>query len=113
MRDGSRAGISRLNNAASNANARRSRADRRAVAAVGADRAATVHASPETEGAIVGVMVAAAVGVTIRRRPARWLARAIGYGMGLNAVWLLLELPSSVTDRWRRGMLSVVVDLRR
>jgi len=73
----------------------------------------TAHASPETEGAIVGVMVAAAVGVRLRRRPARWLARAIGYGVRVNAFFRLSELPSSATDRWRAGILSVAVDLIR
>lgn len=73
----------------------------------------TVYASPVTEGAIVGIMAATAVGVALRWRPARWVARAIGYAVGTNAFWTLasLGMPASTAEWFTAGVLAVEAGL--
>jgi len=73
----------------------------------------TVYASPVAEGTIVGLMAATAVGIALRWRPARWVARAIGYGVGLTAFWTLTSVgtPASVGEWFTTGVLAVEVGL--
>ena len=73
----------------------------------------TVYASPAVEVVLVGVMAAAAIGVGMRWRPARWLARAIGYGFGLAAYWRVsgMSLPFGGTDWWLAAILTIEAGL--
>jgi hypothetical protein len=40
---------------------------------------------PWVQGACIAVMVATGIGVRLGVRPARWLARTIGYGVGIGS----------------------------